>query len=187
MNKESPMTPTEELKNEHRIILTVLDAANREVDAIARTGTVREDIVLKLLDFVRTFADACHHAKEEKRLFVKMNERGMPLNAGPLAVMLREHEEGRRMVRSAADALPLAARGDKRALQALKEGLAGYVDLLRAHIDKEDNILYPMADKLFTPDDQKALAEAFARVEAEETGAGVHEKYHKLAEELATG
>jgi hemerythrin-like domain-containing protein len=179
------MTPTEELKNEHRIILTVLDAAKREIDIIARTGTVREDIVLKLLDFIRNFADACHHAKEEKRLFVKMNERGMPLNAGPLAVMLREHEEGRRMIKAAAEALPPAVQGDKRALQILKDGLAGYVDLLRAHIGKEDNILYPMADKLLTAYDQKALAEAFARVEAEETGAGVHEKYHKLAMELA--
>ncbi len=179
------MTPTEELKGEHRIILKVLDAAKREVDTTARTGKVREDVLLKIFDFVRNFADACHHAKEEKRLFVRLNERGMPLNSGPLAVMLREHEDGRRMIRAAADALPLAAQGDRHALQVLKDGLAGYVDLLRAHIGKEDNILYPMADKLLSAEDQKALAAAFARVEAEETGAGVHEKYHKLAEELA--
>ncbi len=179
------MTPTEELKSEHRIILKVLDAAMREVDTIARTGTVREDVVLKIIDFVRNFADACHHAKEEKRLFVKMSERGMPLNAGPLAVMLHEHEEGRRLVKAAADALPLASQGDKHALGILKDGLAGYADLLRTHIGKEDNILYPMADTLLTAADQKALTEAFARVEEVETGAGVHEKYHELAEELA--
>lgn len=179
------MTPIEELKSEHRIILKVLDAAKREVDAIARTGTVREDVVLKVLDFVRNFADACHHAKEEKRLFVKMSERGMPLNSGPLAVMLREHEEGRRLVKAVADALAPAVQGDKRALQALKDGLAAYVDLLRAHIGKEDNVLYPLADKMLTAGDQKALAEAFERIEAVETGAGVHEKYHKLADELA--
>jgi hemerythrin-like domain-containing protein len=179
------MTPTEELKSEHRIILKVLDAAKREVDAIARTGTVREDVVLKVLDFVRNFADACHHAKEEKRLFAKMSEHGMPLNAGPLAIMLHEHVEGRRLVKAAADALAPAVQGDKRALRVLKDGLAGYVDLLRAHIGKEDNILYPMADKMLTAEDQKALAEAFERIEAVETGAGVHEKYHKLADELA--
>ncbi len=185
MTREGFVTPTEELRNEHRIILKVLDAAKREIDAIARTGEVREDFVLKLLDFVRNFADACHHAKEEKRLFVKMSERGMPLNAGPLAVMLHEHEEGRRLVKAAADALPPALLGDKRALQALKDGLAGYVDLLRAHIGKEDNILYPMADKMLTAEDQKTLAKAFERVETVETGTGVHEKYHKLADELA--
>ena len=185
MNEKSLMTATDELKAEHRIILKVLDAAEREIDAIARTGEVREDFILKLLDFVRNFADACHHAKEEKRLFGKMHERGLPLNAGPLAVMLREHQEGRRLIKAAADALPLALQGDKHALGVLKDGLAGYTDLLRAHIGKEDNILYPMADKLLTAEDQKALAEEFARVEAEEIGAGVHAKYHRLAEELA--
>jgi hemerythrin-like domain-containing protein len=54
-------------------------------------------------------------------------------------------------------------------------------------IDKEDNVLYPMADRLFTPADQQALAEDFERVEAEEIGAGVHERYHQLAHDLAGG
>jgi hemerythrin-like domain-containing protein len=55
---------------------------------------------------------------------------------------------------------------------------------LRAHIDKEDNVLYPMADRLFTPEDQRALTKAFEKVEAEEIGEGVHEKYHQLAHDL---
>lgn len=169
------MTPTEEVKHEHQIILMVLGAAKRE------------DVILKLLDFIRNFADRCHHAKEEKNLFAKMQERGMPLKAGPLAVMLHEHEEGRRMVKEAAGALPLAAKGDKHELQVLKDSLVGYVDLLQAHIGKEDNILYPMADRMLTVEDQQELSEAFARVEAVETGEGLHERYHKLAHELAKG
>ena len=56
--------------------------------------------------------------------------------------------------------------------------------MLRAHINKEDNILYPMADQLFTAEDQTALNEAFEQVEAQEMGEGVHEKYHRLAHEL---
>jgi hemerythrin-like domain-containing protein len=41
-----------------------------------------------------------------------------------------------------------------------------------------------MADRVFTPEDQEALGEAFEKVEAEEMGERVHEKYHKLAHEL---
>jgi len=63
--------------------------------------------------------------------------------------------------------------------------LSTYARLLRAHIAKEDNVLYPMADQLFTAEDQRSLTEAFDRVEAEETGEGVHEKYHQLAHKLA--
>jgi len=61
------------------------------------------------------------------------------------------------------------------------------VALLRAHIDKEDNVLFPMADQLLTAADQKELTEAFEKVEAEEIGEGVHDKYHQLAHELAEG
>jgi len=57
--------------------------------------------------------------------------------------------------------------------------------MLRNHIEKEDNILYPMGDRLFSQEDQQSLSEAFEKIEKEEMGEGVHEKYHQLAHELA--
>jgi hemerythrin-like domain-containing protein len=138
-----------------------------------------------MLDFFRNFADRCHHSKEEKLLFVKMEERGMPVEGGPIAVMLYEHDEGRRLTRTIAEALPLATNGDRRASAAVAQNLLAYVRFLRAHIHKEDNVLYPMADRLLTAEDQRELMEAFSRVEAEEMGEGVHEKYHQLAHKLA--
>lgn len=179
------MTPTEILKHEHQIILLVLDVAEREARSIQETGKVRVDRLGQMVDFFRNFADRCHHAKEEDLLFVKMQERGMPIQGGPIAVMLAEHTEGRERVKAVAEALPRAAGGDAAAVTAVRNNLLAYVELLRAHIYKEDNILYPMADQLFTAEDQQALSEAFDKVEAEEMGAGVHEKYHQLAHELA--
>lgn len=179
------MTPTETLKHEHKVILMVLDAAEREAQWIQDTGEVHAEDIDKMLDFFRSFADRWHHAREEKLLFVKMQERGMPVGGGPIAVMLQEHDEGRRRVKAVAEALPQAQNGDAPAIASLKGNLWAYIRLLRAHIDKEDNVLYPMADQLFTPEDQRALTEAFEKVEAEQIGAGVHEKYHQLAHDLA--
>jgi len=85
------------------------------------------------------------------------------------------------------EALQAAAGGDEAALTRVRDGLLSYAGLLRAHIQKEDTILYPMADQALTEQDQAELAEAFERVEREEIGAGVHEKYHQLAHELAEG
>ncbi|MGQ9731429.1 MAG: hemerythrin domain-containing protein [Candidatus Zipacnadales bacterium] len=179
------MIPTQTLKHEHQIILMVLDAAEREVGRIQDSGTVNADTLEKIVDFFRNFADRCHHAKEETQLFAKMQEHGMPGDRGPIAVMLVEHDEGRRRVRAVAEALPEARRGDALATASITANLLAYVQLLRAHIDKEDNILYPMADQLFTPGDQRALTEAFEKIEAEEIGEGVHDKYHRLAHEFA--
>ncbi|MFN3761749.1 MAG: hemerythrin domain-containing protein [Anaerolineae bacterium] len=180
------MRPTETLMHEHQIILTVLDAAAREVRRIQETGEVRAERLEQMVDFFRNFADRCHHAKEEKLLFVRMEERGMPREAGPIGVMLYEHDLGRGYVRAVAEALPHVGN-DPAARQAVRENLAQYVQLLRDHIYKEDHILYPMADGLLLPEDQRALEEAFERVEREEIGEGVHEKYHELAHWLAEG
>ncbi|MBM3148945.1 MAG: hemerythrin [Chloroflexi bacterium] len=179
------MIPTETLKHEHQIILMVLDAAEREAQSIQASGKVQAERIEQMLDFFRNFADRCHHAKEEELLFVKMQERGMPVRGGPIAVMLQEHDEGRRRVRAVAEALSQARSGDVSAVASVRDNLSAYIQLLRAHIDKEDHILYPMADRLFTPEDQQALTEAFEKVEAEEIGEGVHERYHQLAHDLA--
>lgn len=179
------MTPTEMLMHEHQIILMVLDGAEREAQRIEETGSVRAGTVSEMLDFFQNFADKCHHSKEEDLLFVKMEEAGMPVEGGPIAAMLYEHGEGRRLVRAMSQALPRAAEGDAVATAAVARDLLAYVRLLRAHIRKEDNVLYPMADRLLTAEDQQALMEGFDRVEAEEMGEGVHEKYHQLAHKLA--
>lgn len=178
------MTATEILVDEHRLIKKVLDWGEAEIARIDAGGRPDAEKLAQAVDFIRNFADRCHHAKEEGLLFKRLEERGMPSQGGPIAVMLHEHDLGRAHVRAVAAALEGAARGEAAALATLREHLAGYIELLRAHIDKEDRILYPMADRLLGAADQAALLEEFARVEREEIGAGVHEKYHRLAEEL---
>ncbi|MBF0121184.1 MAG: hemerythrin domain-containing protein [Desulfobacterales bacterium] len=172
------MTSTQILKHEHEIILLVIGAAEKEAQQIENTSTVNVEKIHTIIDFIKNFADLCHHAKEEKILFPKLEEKGMEHESGPIAVMLKEHAEGRAIVKAMAAALPHIS---------VKDNLLAYTQLLRAHINKENNVLFPMADKILTPEDQTFLAEAFERIEEEETGAGVHEKYHHLAHELVDG
>jgi len=181
------MKPTEALMHEHQIILLVLKAVEREANAIATSGSFDAHKLSEIVDFFRNFTDKCHHGKEEKHLFEKMVERGMPKDEGPIAVMLMEHEQGREYVRSIAGHIEKAGAGDAGALNALSSAMRDYATLLKEHIYKEDNILYPMADELFTEADQQELSEAFDRVEKEEMGEGIHEKYHELAHRLAEG
>ncbi len=179
------MKATEILKHEHRIILKVISAAQREAQAIQNTGKMHPAKLDQMVDFCQTFIDRCHHGKEEEYLFPKMEERGPLAAKGPIAVMLEEHAEGRRLVQAIAADLPQAVKGDSAALDAVAAHLSFYADLLQAHIDKENNVLFPMADKLFTPEDQLLLVQSFEKHEAEEMGEGTHERYHQLAHELA--
>jgi hemerythrin-like domain-containing protein len=65
------------------------------------------------------------------------------------------------------------------------ENLGLYAQLLRLHINKENTVLFPLADRLLGELDKKRLTAEFERVEEEETDAGVHERYHAMAHVLA--
>ena len=179
------MKPTEELVHEHQVITLVLNAVTIEAGRLRGAGRIDPVPVEKMLDFFRNFTDRCHHAKEEKHLFPLIERRGMPRDKNTVGVMLAEHDEGRRLVSNIGGLLPAAARGDREAVLTLSDSLAEYARLLEDHIAKENGVLFPMADQILTPEDQAALQAAFARVEEEETGEGVHEKYHALAHEIS--
>ncbi len=181
------MKPTEALKHEHQIVLLVLDGTEREGKSAKKYGEFNVQNVEKMVDFFRTFVDRCHHAKEERFLFPALCKRGLPIRGAPIEVLLEEHEAGRNRVKVMAKALPGAEVGRPKSRVALAENLLAYVKLLRKHITREDDCLFPVADTVLTAKDQSDLVKAFGKLEAEEIGEGVHEKYHQFAHELAEG
>ena len=177
--------PTQILSNEHRIIERVLGA----VEKLAEGPVAALEPWKKALDFIRNFADKCHHFKEEKVLFPAMEAHDIPTEGGPIGMMLMEHEEARSYVGAMFAALSLVETGNQAAKESLVSSAQSYCRLLREHIQKEDDVLFRMADEVISAEEQKKLSAAFAQHEAEEMGAGVHEKYLKIAAELegATG
>jgi hemerythrin-like domain-containing protein len=179
------MNATDILMDEHRVIEGVLDALQTAAEAARNGADIRPGFFLDAADFIRNFADGCHHRKEEGVLFAAMAARGMPADSGPIAVMLADHEQGRRFTRAMRAAAERWQQGETFASLEAIENALGYVALLRQHILKEDNILFPMAARVIPPELQDRVSEDFEHVEHEETGAGVHEKYLALAGRLA--
>jgi hemerythrin-like domain-containing protein len=178
------MSATEELKYEHRIIERMLGILNAAATKVDQGQGLPPQFFPKVVDFIRNFADKCHHGKEEDTLFPALEEHGIPKQTGPLAVMLAEHDQGRTYVRGMDEANKRYANGDKKALEAALDNARGYSELLRQHIDKEDNILYVMADQVLTDTKQQELLRIFGEVERERIGSGKHEEYVKLVEDL---
>ena len=176
-------TATEILRHEHEAILRVLDALDEAGRRLVDGRPVPVATLEGLLEFLGTFADRCHHAKEEGVLFPALEARGMPREMGPVGVMLAEHEAGRACVRRMREAVPVVARGRVDAGERFVAAGADYTGLLRDHIAKENEVLFPMAEELLGPAALEALAEDFERVEAA-VGAGVHERMHGLMDRL---
>ena len=178
------MSATNELRTEHRAIERMLAVLETAAQRLERGERVRPEVFRQAVDFVRNFADRCHHAKEEQNLFPRMEARGVPRQGGPIGIMLFEHDEGRAYVGAIAAAIDAYERDNQTAGRVIAENARGYVDLLRQHIMKEENALFPMADRVLSAADQDELDRRFEQIETEVMGPGVHERYHRLLDEL---
>lgn len=173
------MRPTEILSSEHRVIEQVLDCLAALADRARDEGRLDVERATTVLEILRTFADRCHHGKEEDRLFPMLVARGLSDRHGPIAVMLDDHRSGREHIRRMTDAC--AAKDAARFVPAAH----GYVALLRDHIAKEDGVLFPMAESMLDESAREVLLESFRNFEHDDLGAGTHERMLHLADELA--
>jgi hemerythrin-like domain-containing protein len=178
------MEATRILMEEHRVIERMLASLGLAADRLERAEAIRPGFFVDAADFIKGFADGCHHRKEEGVLFPAMEAAGVANQGGPIGVMLAEHEEGRRLTGAMRAAAEQARAGDPTATPEIVRNARGYTALLQQHIRKEDAVLFPLADRVVQGEKRIEMAEAFERVETEETGEGVHEKYLGLAEAL---
>lgn len=173
------MQPTAILSSEHRVIEQVLDCLEAMSGRVRADGSLDVARAGQALEVLRTFADRCHHGKEEDVLFAWMARRGMPTHVGPIAVMLDEHVRGRAAI-ARMDAARAAGEAETFAAAA-----NDYVGLLRDHIAKEDGVLFPMAESMLDDGAREEILAAFRAFERDDLGAGVHERMLALADGLA--
>jgi hemerythrin-like domain-containing protein len=180
----SVIQPTAVLSNEHRLIERVLAAFEGQLNHLGH-GDFPAPFFERALDFFANFADGCHHFKEEDALFPAMKVFGVPEEGGPIGVMLQDHRIGRAHLSAVRANLQAAAGGNAEAIGTIRDHGLAYVNMLRQHIWKEDNILFPMADRVLNETAMDNLRTVFADESNTRINAAVREKYAALAEELA--
>jgi hemerythrin-like domain-containing protein len=179
------MNALEQLRQEHKAITTMLDILEAIASRLEKGEGVDANDLERVLEFISVFSDRCHHGKEEDLLFPAMERAGIPREGGPIGCMLSEHDRGREHVRQMREATAAYTRGDVHAGPVIARSARDYVGVLREHIDKEDTILYPMAEQHVPRRELEALEDAFEKVETQRVGKGKHEAFHRLLESLA--
>jgi hemerythrin-like domain-containing protein len=178
------MKPTEELTREHdaiKVMLSIMDSISGKLE---NGEHVDAEHLEQILEFLRTFANKCHHGKEEDLLFPAMVDAGIPKEGGPIAVMLREHKIGRTHIKNMGEGIAEYKKSRDMGIPKIIENARGYSTLLTQHIDKEDNVLYPMADERISAQKQNELQKGFEEVEKNIIGEGKHEEFHRLIHRL---
>ncbi|HET9552090.1 MAG TPA: PAS domain-containing protein [Anaeromyxobacteraceae bacterium] len=168
------------LMTDHETTERVFAAAEK---AFAAPGGPTPGFVANLREYLVGYVDRCHNQKEERTVFPLLQQAGMPVQGGPLAVMLAEHAQAKALVERIDAAGAAFAGGDRARLDELREAFGQYAALCKEHFWKENDILYPMALRLLDPVTQAGIVPAIEAVEAG-LGPDTRRRYYRIAEEL---
>jgi len=172
---------TQRLKDEHQLILRMLALLEKNAKRTEEGTFTEYQFYLDGVDFIRNYADRFHHAKEEDVLFEAMVENGMPRANSPIAAMLLEHDLGREFVRGMEEAARRALDGEAGQNEAIVANARGYLELLREHISKEDDILYPLAERVIPEGMRDGIVAGYQKAEAK-SAQGFEEHYRSVVE-----
>ena len=178
------MKATGQLRDEHEGVKVMLDIMEKVCEKLKKTGGIDKEHFDGILEFLKVFVDKCHHGKEEELLFPALVAAGIP-KKGPIEVMLEEHEMGRAYVRAMSQAYDEFTAGDRSSSREIMQEASNCISLLRSHIDKENNILFVMADSHLSEQKQDELFEGFEKIEEDRIGLGKHEEFHALIHKLS--
>ncbi len=176
--------PSDVLRGEHQVILRVLRVLRHLVDRSKRGEGLHTASAIQCAEFLRLFADACHHAKEEDLLFPAMESAGIPREEGPVGCMLHEHTVARDLTKRMGDSARAVDAGDAGAEEAWCTAAHEYADLLSQHIEKEDTILFTMGDNLMANEVQHSLIEKFREVQQRSFDGKSRDELLKMADDL---
>jgi len=185
VSSQDEQSPIAVLAAEHALILRALDILERGLVQVESGVSVAGSFFGDLVDFFQTFADRYHHGKEEDILFQCMvKEMDYSSRSGPVGVLSSEHEIGRTHVRAMAEVAGRMETDPEAARKLVDEGRA-YLALLRAHIEREDDKVFPVVEDFLGPEERAELMAACSQFEAGEGGKDVPERYAALIDRLS--
>lgn len=179
------MQPIKDLKMEHDAVQLTLRILDKICQKIEQSGEIIDlQHIDQLLEFFKVFVDKCHHGKEEELLFPALENVGVSREGGPIEVLLHEHQQGREYVQNMNAALVQYKKGDRTAVDEFVKNAKEYINLLNQHIDKENSVLFPLAETHLSEQEQAKLWEGFELIETQKIGIGKHDEFHEMLENL---
>lgn len=167
------MNSVKVMVQEHDNILRMLNVVRKACYGILKGEEINFDDFYNMIDFIKKYADAHHHGKEEKILFKEMQS-----NLGRIGEnlithgMLVEHDYGRLYMSDLTDALQRVKDGkDESKLDVISNAI-GYANLLTRHINKENDAVYKFGENNLSKEimeDVNKRTEEFEK-QAEEQG-----------------
>lgn len=168
---------------EHELIERAMAVLSQNLDRV-ESGTHDAKQLTRALDFLLEFGDKVHNTKEEDHLFPLMQQRGIPVEGGPLGVMLMEHAAERTLLGEMLLEVPRLDALAPSDVSNFKHQGQEYLKVRAEHIWKENDVLYAMGRQVLSAADGERLVEAFNTVDQDAYGANAKAHFLAMVEEM---
>jgi hemerythrin-like domain-containing protein len=182
--REAYMRATNELKKEHQIARHVLEVLEKISDKLETGEKINNSHLESVLAFFEDFTNKIHHNKEEKLLLPAMAKAGAKTEKDKQVELLADHKRGRRLVRRMRLSLSQYQKGSDKAGQEFAGCARDYIVLFKKHMDFENEIILPLADKFLSKIEQDKLYDDFTNMEAKSISPAQQQEYSKLLKKL---
>ena len=173
------MMPVGPLMIEHRLIERMIKLLDLEINNIAKTNEASTSFIDNAIDFIKTYADRCHHGKEEDILFRELkNKDTSPIHKKILDDLIQEYIYARETTKILFDAKNRYSNGDKDIISTISKQLNKLVEFYPKHIAKEDKNFFIPCMEYFTRKEQDNMLNEFWEFDKKL----IHEKYRKIIE-----
>ncbi|MFA5388311.1 MAG: hemerythrin domain-containing protein [Candidatus Omnitrophota bacterium] len=175
------MMPVGPLMIEHRLIERMIKQLKEKSQIFQKKNEVDILFIDKAVDFIRVYADRCHHGKEEDILFRDLAKKNLyPEHKNIMDELVKEHAYARNITKSLVSAKEKYSQQVKTALSDIVKLMADLVEFYPKHIEKEDKYFFLPCMKYFSKQEQAAMLNEFWEFDKKL----VHEKYKKIVEEI---
>lgn len=180
------MQPIGPLMIEHRLIERLIGLMQRELTRMKDNIAVDREFAFvdpvfidTAVDFMKTYADRCHHGKEEDILFAELAKKDLtPEHRQTMEELISDHAWGRRTTASLVEAKNDYLREKAGALDDLLLHLEELVIFYPRHIEKEDKHFFLPCLAYFSEAEKAQILEQMAEFDRRM----IHEKYRSIVE-----
>jgi hemerythrin-like domain-containing protein len=173
----SMMMPIGPLMIEHRLIERMIDVMREELKIFEKEQKLDPEFVEMAVDFIRTYADRCHHGKEEDILFRELGGKKLTdEHRRTMEELVEEHRWGRKTTVRLVEANQRYMQGDRNAMATVIDCLKSLVQFYPKHIEKEDKHFFIPCMGYFTETEQQSIL----REEWEFDRSLIHERYRNM-------
>lgn len=174
------MTAIDTLVAEHRVIEQMLALLERQAGRLDGGGELPVLLLKDIVDLLEQYSDKLHHAKEERRLFEIVIERGIEAENAAVNALIHHHETGRSQLQDLRSELHRLKQGDRTAAAACAMTAHQYAELLRQHIRLEDEEVFPLVAKALSVEEDRTLAMYFAKLDDERHAVDLQARFGQL-------